>query len=210
MATRARRRRGRLTPTQARAARRARRQTRRRLIRFGAFLLVGGIALLFIVALFASNLISLFPARRNIPDGPWERVSDMGAEHIAFDAAHESYNSVPATSGPHYSILGIAPTRWGVHDEPLRDEMLVHNLEHGGVGIHYNCPEGCDGLVDMLAALARRAEEVVMSPYPGMDSTIALTAWNFIDKFDEFDKDRIELFVNSHMNSPNAPEFQTR
>jgi hypothetical protein len=45
-----------------------------------------------------------------------------------------------------------------------------------------------------------------MSPYPGMDTTIALIAWTFIDQFDEFEKDRIEEFVATHVGSDNAPE----
>ena len=39
-----------------------------------------------------------------------------------------------------------------------------------------------------------------------MDATIALRAWTFLDKFDEFDEERILAFVDAHMGSPNAPE----
>ena len=31
-----------------------------------------------------------------------------------------------------------------------------------------------------------------------MDSKIALTAWNWIDKLDSFDEKRIESFIDSH------------
>ena len=49
-----------------------------------------------------------------------------------------------------------------------------------------------------------------MSPYPGMDSTISLTAWTFIDRLDFFDEDRIRDFVGTHESSPNAPEGTAR
>jgi hypothetical protein len=45
-----------------------------------------------------------------------------------------------------------------------------------------------------------------MSPYPGMDTRFALTAWTYIDQFDELDLDRLVAFVDAHMNSPNSPE----
>ena len=45
-----------------------------------------------------------------------------------------------------------------------------------------------------------------MSPYPGMDTRFALTAWTYMDQFDELDPDRVAAFAGAHMNSPNSPE----
>ena len=59
----------------------------------------------------------------------------QGREHIPLDAPHLPYNSNPPTSGPHYE----SPVPWGVYDHELPDEQLVHNLEHGGVWVSYNC-----------------------------------------------------------------------
>ena len=56
MATPAHRRKDRITPSQARAARRRRRHRRRRALRLGIFVVVGAVALLFIVGLFAPGL----------------------------------------------------------------------------------------------------------------------------------------------------------
>ncbi len=39
-----------------------------------------------------------------------------------------------------------------------------------------------------------------------MDKRIALTAWTFIDGFDEFDEGRVVAFFEAHMSSPVAPE----
>ncbi len=218
MATRAKRTQ-KLTPTQARAARRARRQFRRRFRRYGVMTGVGAIALAFIVALFLPSFSfaggggfgGFFGG--SAPDGPGERIADLGAVHITPGQSHPPYNSVPATSGWH---LGqpLAPAPWGVHSEVLEDEVLIHNLEHGGIGVHYDCPDGCDALVEQLRELvqtaADRGGKVILSPYPGMDSTISLTAWTFIDQFDVFDEDRIRDFVGAHESSPNAPEPTAR
>ena len=166
------------------------------------------IAGLFIVSLFAGSLpISIGSGGR--PDATGERMSDLGNNHVRPGQTHRSYNSVPATSGPHYG-RPLAPARWGVHNQVLADEVLVHNLEHGGVGVHYNCPDGCDDLVGQLASIVRLADEVILSPYPGMDTRIALTAWTVIDKFDEFDNERLENFIRAYMNSSFAPETFAR
>ena len=203
MATKARRSRSRATVSQTRAARRARRHTRRRFVRYGAVIAVGAVAAAFIVALFLPGLpISI---GGSAPEGPGLRIPNLGGTHINPDQGHPPYNSVPATSGWHYA-QPHAPARWGAHDEVLPDEVLVHNLEHGGVGVHYNCPEGCPQLVEQLSSIVRRADEVIMSPYPDMDTRIALTAWNYIDKFDILDAERVEDFIRGHMNSQDAPE----
>jgi hypothetical protein len=141
------------------------------------------------------------------------KVEGQGAGHVVPGEEHDAYNSVPATSGWHYGAP-LAPARWGIHQIPVPDEVLVHNLEHGYVNVHYNCPTRCEELVTELSEIVDDANEiggkVLMSPYPDMDSKIALTAWTFIDKFDVFDPDRVAEFINSHESSPVAPEANVR
>ena len=151
----------------------------------------------------------ILPAGQAAADGPGQRIPDQGREHVAVGAPHPAYNSVPATSGWHYGQPD-APAPWGVYDQVLPDEVLVHNLEHGGIGVHYDCPDGCPDLVATLSSLVSAAlasgAKIVMSPYPGMDSTIALTAWNYLDTFDDLDLQRAVSFIDAHHASPNAPE----
>ena len=89
------------------------------------------IALLTTVVLVAWALMACGSGGSSATDGHGQRIADQGAVHIAPGQDHPPYNSAPATSGWH---LGqpLAPAPWGVHDEVLRDEVLVHNLEHGG------------------------------------------------------------------------------
>ena len=216
MASSQRRSRNRPTPTQTRAARRARRQSRSRLKRIAAFTAVGLIAGLFILSLILPSLpfggfADLFGG--DAPDGPGQKITSQGRDHVVPDQEHPEYSNRPATSGWHYN-LPIAPVDWGVYDEFVEDEYLIHNLEHGGIGIHYNCPDGCDELVGDLERIASRslAEnlKVVLSPYPDMQSRITLTAWTFVDAFEEFDEARIIEFIETHESSPNAPENTSR
>jgi hypothetical protein len=170
---------------------------------------IGALAFAFIVSLFIGGLPLQDLIGRNAPDGPGQRIDELIPQHVAPGQEHEPYTSVPATSGSHYA-QPLAPARWGAHDSILADEVLLHNLEHGYVNLHYNCPDGCPELVQQLTDIADKATDrggkVLMSPYPDMDTRIALTAWSFLDQFEVFDEDRIGDFVNSHESSPNAPE----
>lgn len=124
----------------------------------------------------------------------WKSVPILPSPHIPLGDPHPPYNSDPPTSGSHTS--GIA--RWGVHTEPIAKEMQLHNLEDGGVAINYSCQD-CPELVEQLRAIAGRYDRVVLAPYPGLESKIALTAWGKIDKFNEFDEARIVKFVKAHI-----------
>ena len=202
-----------LSPAQSRAARRARRQNRRKLLRWTGGVAVALIAVAFILSLILPSIPfgTLFDG--GPPDGPGSKIEDQGRTHIPLGQEHPPYNSVPATSGWHYPVP-LAPVRWGIHSDFIPEEKRVHNLEHGGIGIEYNCPEGCVELVDNLSQLVDVAVDgglkVVLSPYPSMDTRIALTAWNFIDQFDVFDEERIKAFIDAHESSPNAPEANAR
>lgn len=199
----------RLSKSQLRAARRVRRQRRRRFMRYLVGFAVAFVAFAFIGSLFLPSIPLEGIFGQDTPDGPGEKMEDQGRTHIKHGEDHPDYNSVPGTSGWHY-VQPAAPARWGIHESTLPDEVLIHNLEHGYVNIHYDCPDGCGDLVNDLSEIVDdmtdRGGKVLMSPYQDMGTTIALTAWTFIDKFDVFDKARIAEFISSHESSPNAPE----
>ena len=61
----------------------------------------------------------------------WQSVPIMASPHILQGIPHVPYNSNPPTSGPHVGNLA----NWGVHFQPIPDELQVHNLEDKGVVI---------------------------------------------------------------------------
>ncbi len=125
---------------------------------------------------------------------PGERVPIMGVYHLTSGGAAPAYNSVPPTSGPHVPQIA----RWGIQSAPIAPEMQVHNLEDGGVLVQYN-RQVTDETIDQLELVVRGyGEHVILAPYPGMDSPIALTAWGRIDKLDGFDRDRILSFIEAY------------
>lgn len=176
-----------------RARRRAQEGQRNRL------LAIGGIAaVLLLVAWWAyGQLTAPTPPAEGTPIlGPQE-VPIQGFEHIAPGQEHPAYNSNPPTSGWHYS----QPAEAGVYSEPIPDENLIHSMEHGYVIISYNCATlsetGCPDLVAKLTDLFNRegAWKQIVVPRPELDTTIALTAWGWIDKFNEYDEARILSFI---------------
>lgn len=106
---------------------------------------------------------------------------------------HPPYNSHPPTSGPRLRSLAS----WGRHELPVPPELLVHNLEHGAVAVHYNCPEGCPDLVARLEALTAPYARVLVAPYPWMDARIALAAWGRLQTLDEVDETAIQAFLEA-------------
>jgi hypothetical protein len=133
-------------------------------------------------------------AYRAAADLPGERLPDLGNDHIqSASEPHVAYNSDPPTSGPHLPY--IAP--WGVHTRPIPLELQVHNLEDGGVVVQYNCT--CPELADKLRGIVGKHDKhVILAPYPGMKSRIALTAWTRLDRFEEFDEKRIVKFIDTY------------
>ncbi len=125
---------------------------------------------------------------------PRTYVPSQGNAHVASEPAAFRYASDPPTSGPHSG--GTVP--WGIHDRPIPKSLQVHNLEDGGVLVQYHCAE-CDELVRDLREIVRRyPDKVILAPYPGMETRIALTAWSYIDAFDQYDERRILRFIEAH------------
>lgn len=114
------------------------------------------------------------------------------------------YTDVPPTSGDHDPCW--AP--WGVHETEVPDERWVHNLEHGGVVLLYNCPDGCDAEVDALAAMVEeRGAFGLLTPYAALPARFAAVSWGHRYVTDCFDPEALEAFWDARANR--APESLT-
>ena len=147
------------------------------------------------VAIVAAAVVGYW-AYRAAADLPGVKLADLGNAHIELATQpHVPYNSDPPTSGSHMPY--IAP--WGIHTEPIARELQVHNLEDGGVMVQYHCATPCPDLVAKLTEIVRRYEtQVILAPYPGMRTRIALTAWTRLDAFDDLDEARIVRFIRAY------------
>ena len=148
---------------------------------------VMGIGLAAIIAIGALAYIAI------TRDNPGEEISDLGNEHLDTEPTNYIWNSRPPTSGPH--AAGIA--QWGEHEETVPEWQQVHNLEDGGVILHYNCPDGCPETVNELRDIMNEVgrDSLILEPYPNMDTKIAVTAWTRLLTLDEVDQDQIIDFI---------------
>lgn len=173
----------------------------------------------FFLGLFSTLLIGT--VAQAAKDEPGQPVPLQGNTHIQSPGSpHPPYNSDPPTSGPHVNYI----VKWGIHKVPITREIQVHNLEDGGVIMQYNC-NNCAELVSKLEAIAQqyqkkaemersktnskhpnRYDHLILAPYPGMEATLALTAWGRIDKFNEYDEGRITKFIEAYIGIDHHPE----
>jgi Protein of unknown function (DUF3105) len=94
--------------------------------------------------------------------------------HINNPNANVSYNSFPPSSGPHYA----QPAPWGIYPDSVKQTILVHNLEHGGIVIQYG-PKVSQGDVQKIQSLYQDDPYgMVVAPYAKLGNKIAATAWN--------------------------------
>ncbi len=129
-----------------------------------------------------------------------QEFPDQGREHINLTDPHPAYNSNPPTSGWHFAQA--AP--WGPKTEEIPDEILVHNLEHGGIWISYKPDVVSNDVRDKLTAFASTHQRVIVTPRPKNDSAIALTSWQHLLKLDQYDEAKIADFYTRNFN--HAPE----
>lgn len=148
-----------------------------------------------------------FPSQGNEHNMPQDRLEKF------------AYNSDPPTSGPHLEVFSDG----FVSQRPLPKYMQVHFLEHANVLLQYNCvcPDVAAALAQIAAeyddrllppgrtiavaadvsAAAEQGAAVVVAPYPGMKSKIALTAWRRLLELDGIDKAQIVTFINQYLNN---------
>jgi hypothetical protein len=141
------------------------------------------------------------------PPPPGIEFASQGNTHLAaLEEEHPAYNSAPPSSGWHFG--GLAD--WMDHEEAVPPELFVHNLEDAGVVLTYDCPDGCDDLVqglrDTVADNAGR--RLLITPFDGIVNPVdgkaykgAAVAWTrvlYFDQLDEAGLKELQTFISSY------------
>lgn len=121
----------------------------------------------------------------------------------------DTWNTDPPTSGPHND----QPAVYGFYDDPVALAQTVHNLEHGGIVIHYG-PKLPDAEVQELRDFYNDDPNgLVVAPLAKLGSKIALSAWTteesisdqpgdngkgFLATCPNFDADVVSSFLDEH------------
>jgi hypothetical protein len=93
-----------------------------------------------------------------------------------------------------------------VYSNPIRNENAVHSLEHGAIWITYR-PGLSSGEVDALKRRVNGVDYMLMSPYPGLKTTVSLQSWGRQLFVDSTDDKRIDKFIKDlRHNTVTTPE----
>lgn len=111
------------------------------------------------------------------------------------------YPQSPPAGGDH----NAAWLNCGVYTEPVPNENAVHSLEHGAVWITYD-PALPAADVATLQAFAENQSYVLVSPYEGLDSPVAVSAWGYQLKVDSVDDERLPVFIQKYLLNPELAE----
>ena len=114
------------------------------------------------------------------------------AIHVTSDQRVD-YDRYPPVGGPHDGTW--AACNGVVYTVAVRDENMVHTLEHGAIWIAYNEKTISTGDLDKLKALVVGHDYISLSPYPNLVKPISLQSWGHQLMVDSADDARIEQFI---------------
>ncbi len=138
---------------------------------------------------------------------PGERFRSQGNVHVQLGTSTPAYNSEPPTSGWHTAQLA----GWGAYlDEPPHDQLLVHNMEDGGVILWYRAgtpEENAERAAALEEVVGTRWPRTVIVPREELDATYVLTAWTRLQRFESLDVDGKQTFVEAFHGIDHHPGF---
>ena len=123
------------------------------------------------------------------------------ADHIDWGVRGSGYASDPPTSGQHYSVPGQAPISWGLYTSPIPDEILIHNMEHGGIVAYYRPsapPTEIEQLRQFVIAQPGYPKGYIMAPRASLPADITLAAWEYYLPIFQYDETVMTAFINAH------------
>ncbi|WP_454051336.1 DUF3105 domain-containing protein [Cellulomonas sp. Marseille-Q8402] len=178
-----------------------RKKERRRAITIGS---VAGVLVLALVGISAWVIIDA--GRQNAAVEAQAEADIEGVEQIdglTFNHVTTAvdYPQSPPAGGDH----DAAWLNCGVYTEPVPDENAVHSLEHGAVWITYDPALPADQ-VATLEAFAENQSYVLVTPYEGMDTDVAISAWGYQLKVDSADDERLPVFIQKYLLNPELSE----
>ena len=124
--------------------------------------------------------------------------------HISSDK-RVAYDHSPPFGGPHDATW--AACNGVVYSTAVRNENMVHALEHGAVWIAYNPTKINGPALQSLQDRVQGSNYLMLSPYPGLDSPISLQSWGHQLKLSNPADKRIDQFIQSlRLNQYTYPE----
>lgn len=167
--------------------------------------IVGSTAALVIVGLVVASIVFAPAPAPTLERGDGNGESIEGLETFSHVTTHVEgaveYEQTPPAGGEHNSTW----LNCGVYTQSVPNENAVHSLEHGAVWVTYDPAQVTDADIQSLEDQLP-STYTILSPYEGMDTPIAVSAWNAQVKVDSADDERIGEFLTSFWRSTSVPE----
>jgi len=218
-----------MSKTQISNERRDKNKEKKRRKRFFIYFFGSVLALVFILGLTIGPALASGAQSDKIKgkgvnlEGPVKADPEDSRDEVGIGQPHDGYTISPPTSGPYWidkdrPVPGVgvtSPAPWGKYDSQLPNEILVANLLHGGIGLHYDCSkidpefvsikEGgnvCDELKENFAKLLpSNSFQFLMTPYSSFDEyPIIITGWRHHLKLHTFEEDQIIEFIRAYQD----------
>ena len=217
--------------------RREKNKEKKRRKRFFIYFFGGILAFVFILGLTISPALGSSSNSSKISgggvnlEGPADTDKEDKRKEVGIGEPHDGYSLAPPTSGAYWYDLerpvpgvGVtSPAPWGKYETQLPNEILVANLLHGGIGLHYDCSridmeassvdkggEVCDQLKEQLSDLMPTNQfQFLMTPYSTFEEfPIMITGWRHHLKLMEFDEEKITEFINAYQDRAPLSSFR--
>ncbi len=116
-----------------------------------------------------------------------------------------AYQTFPPFAGAHDGVW--AQCTGTVYEVPVRNENMVHALEHGAVWIAYNPEQVTGAALQSLVDRVEGQDYLMLSPYPGLESPVSLQSWGHQLTVPSADDPRIDQFIRAlRLNQYTHPE----
>jgi hypothetical protein len=131
-------------------------------------------------------------------------LPDPGAGHQ--EGEIDYHDDVPAGGAHSATWLNC-----GIYDESIREENVVHSMEHGAVWLAYE-PNLPSDQVEILRDLVRQQRSrtpeplIVLAPKPELEAPIVATAWRVQLNLDDASDERLVQFLQRYQKGPFTPE----
>ena len=113
-----------------------------------------------------------------------------------------AYDRLPPFGGPHDGYW--AACTGVVYDTAVRNENMVHALEHGAIWIAYDPARISGAALDTLRSKVAGVDYTMLSPYPGLDQPISLQSWGHQLKLSDANDPRVDQFITALKQNPNT------
>jgi hypothetical protein len=138
------------------------------------------------------------------PPRPGTEQGDNGREHVD---SKEYGGDQPPTSGPHAS-----PLSWGLYDTEVRDDQVIHNMEHGGIYVSYQPSLPKDQIEKLTNLLFEpfsdsefQPKKIILAPRAANKSPIELSSWRRSEELQSYDQAKVEEYIKKNLGKSPEP-----